>query len=107
MDLNFVFTENAFCNDVNESIAQWGPCIKDTVFLGDAAIATIFLYFVFAIVIFRSRLPPILAVPSFFILNIGIYYLDPNPVAVGGILLSAALMGIYAAYVISWKVFFK
>lgn len=99
---------NASCVDLNNSqIISWGPCFKELVFFGDVIIAVLFFYLLFGVIVYKSRLPMVVTLPGFLLLNWGLYLMDPNILTQGMLTLAAIIIAIWLVYGLVFKALIK
>lgn len=96
-------TVGVYCADLNADMNTWGPCIQETMFLGDAMIMGAIIFAIFVVLIWKLRLPGETALPLGILISLGLYL--SNPVGPFFILLVAALMAMFGwiALVIVFK----
>jgi len=69
-----------FCLDVNQHLTTWGGCLRDTIFFGSYELMALIAFVLFALVIYKTRLPGFLALPMGTMLTYGLYVVEPTPV---------------------------
>ena len=53
------------CANLDGNLYNWGPCMQDAFFFGDPMVFSIVIFFIFALLIYKLRLPGEYALPVF------------------------------------------
>ena len=84
------------CGAVDANLSTWGLCFQETIFFNSAIIFGIFIFAFFAIMIWRLRLPGVLALPVGLMVAMALYVSNTG----SSTFLSILLIAIVAAF--SW-----
>ena len=53
------------CSNLDGNLYNWGACMQDTFFFGDSLVFSMVIFFLFALLIYKMRLPGEYALPVF------------------------------------------